>query len=579
MSFRENTANWQWRYFFGANIPDVLENFTGFIDETLDLGDGRKIEGKPFQFSRDGMMNVFSVIDDAEKHQGMDRTILTADFYAEEPGSLLVGLAADWKWTFRVNGKMLLDARLTANSEFPISPTNHMLEFEYQKGRNQVVFETFSGFRNRAPGGGMDTALKIMEPPPVLDFKYKAFVSFPNADDNALSVIFTGTRKSPAAVDYRPAGSSEWKRVFDNLGGQMRHDRAVHCIRLEDLQADTLYEYRAVLLDDFRSLAEFFGEVKSIRTAPAPGKNFTFTATADLQIPASRTEYMQNVLTKKDFKPDFFAFLGDLHWTTIFDKQVMDEFVVPFNEITDGAMPLVMIRGNHEIYGKDSNRYFEYFTAPEPGREGYYMFRWGDVCFFALDFCDDTAWIAAPSTRQFHDFEPYLAAEGKWLKKAVQQPMCRDAKYRIVLAHGLPVGDVQSYMPSHVRQVIDPVFSGSDPECKIHLWLGGHVHRPFRSIPGKRAFYSAVPREKINDNAPIPDCWTNYSFPVVVTGGPGTRLGDDMQFTSFEVAVTGENITVRCLDRYQNEFDRVVIAPDGKVIEDAPGKAMLYLEY
>jgi hypothetical protein len=157
--------------------------------------------------------------------------------------------------------------------------------------------------------------------------------------------------------------------------------------------------------------------------------------------------------------------------------------------------------------------------------------------------------------------------------------MCRDAKYRIVLAHGLPVGDVQSYMPGHVRQVIDPVFSGSDPECKIHLWLGGHVHRPFRSIPGKRAFYSAVPREKINDNAPIPDCWTNYSFPVVVTGGPGKRLGDDMQFTSFEVAVTGENITVRCLDRYQNEFDRVVIAPDGKVIEDAPGKAMLYLEY
>ena len=579
MSFRENTANWQWRYFFGANIPDVLENFTGFIDESLDLGDGRKIEGKLFEFSRDGMMNVFSVIDDAEKHQGMDRTILTADFYADEPGSLLVGLAADWKWTFRVNGKLLLDARITANSEFPISPTNHMLEFEYQKGRNQVVFETFSGFRNREPGGGMDTALKIMEPPPVLDFKYKAFVSFPNADDNAMTVIFTGTRKSPAAVDYRPAGSSKWVRVYDNLGGQMRHDRAVHCVRLEDLQPDTLYEYRAVLLDDFRSLAEFFGEVKSIRTAPAAGKDFTFTATADLQIPASRTEYMQNVLTKKDFKPDFFAFLGDLHWTTVFDKQVMDEFVAPFTDITNGAMPLVMIRGNHEIYGKDSNRYFEYFTAPEPGHEGYYMFRWGDVCFFALDFCDDTAWIAAPSTRQFHDFEPYLAAEAKWLKKAVQQPMCRDAKYRIVLAHGLPVGDIKSYMPGHVRQVIDPVFSGSDPECKIHLWLGGHVHRPFRSIPGKRAFYSAVPREKIGDGAPIPECWTNYSFPVMVTGGPSKLLGVNMQFTSFEVAVTAENITVRCLDRYQNEFDRVVIAPDGKVIEDAPGEAMMLLEY
>ena len=52
-----------------------------------------------------------------------------------------------------------------------------------------------------------------------------------------------------------------------------------------------------------------------------------------------------------------------------------------------------------------------------------------------------------------------------------------------------------------------------------------------------------------------------------------------MQFTSFEVAVTSENLTVRCLDRDQNEFDRVVIAPDGKVVEDHPGEAMMYIEY
>ena len=62
MSFRENTANWHWRYFFGANIPDVLENLTGFIDESLDLGDGSKIEGKPFEFSRDGMMRCVNYL-------------------------------------------------------------------------------------------------------------------------------------------------------------------------------------------------------------------------------------------------------------------------------------------------------------------------------------------------------------------------------------------------------------------------------------------------------------------------------------------------------------------------------------
>ena len=418
-----------------------------------------------------------------------------------------------------------------------------------------------------------------METPLPLDFKYNAFVSFPDADENALSVIFTGNRNSPAAVDYRIPGSEAWLRVYDNLGGQIRHDRAVHSVRLDELLPDTVYEYRPVLLDDIRSWSETYGEIRTIRTAPAPGKDFTFTATADLQLPHLRTEYMQKILTKNDFKPDFFAFIGDLEWTTFFDQQVMDSFIVPFRQITDGKIPLVMTRGNHEIYGKDSNRYFEYFTPPYPGREGYYMFRWGDVCFFSLDFCDDAGRVAAPSTRQFHDFEPYIAAEAKWLKKAVELPMCRSAKYRIVLAHGLPSGDAQKYLPGHVRQAIDPVFGGCDPVCPIHLWLGGHIHRPFRSIPGKRAFYSAVPPEKIPHGDAIPDAWNNYNFPVLATGGPTGRLGENMQFTSFEVAVTSESITVRCLDRDQKEFDRIVIAPDGRIMEDAPGAPMMYFEY
>ncbi len=579
MSFRENIVNWQWRYFFAPGMPDVLENIRGFIDETLDLGDGRQIEGKSFEFYPEGFMNVFDVIPDAEKAPPLNRTILTADFYADEPGILAVGLAADWQWSFRFNGKMLLDARRCSNSEFPIHHTNHTVELAYQKGRNQVVFEIFSTFGRRGLGGGMDTTLKIVERPLIPDYKYKAFAAFPNADDSAFSVIFTGNRKSPAAVDYRIRGCGQWQRVYDNLGGQIRHDRAVHSIRLEDLQPDTVYEFRPVLLDDIRNWAETFGEEQSIRTAAPPGKAFTFTATADLQRPELRREFLQNILTKKNFKPDFFAFIGDLEWTTFFDKQIMDDFIVPFRQITNGGMPLVMVRGNHEIYGKDSNRYFEYFTPPEPGREGYYMFRWGDVCFFALDFCDDAGRVPPPSTRQFHDFEPYIAAEAKWLKKAVQHPMCRDAKYRIVLAHGLPAGDGKTYLPGHVRQVIDPVFGGNDPLCPIHLWLGGHIHRPFRSIPGKRAFYSAVPCEKFMNGTNIPDSWSHYRFPILATGGPTGRLGDNMQFTSFEVSVTAECIAVRCLDRNQQEFDRVVIAPDHKILQDAPGEAMLYFEY
>ena len=569
MDFRESTANWHWRYFFAPGIPDVLEGRTGFIDDALDLGDGRTVPGRKFEFSREGVMNVFDVIpeEEAKKHKTLDRTVLTADFYAETPGSLLIGMGADWLWTIRVNGKMLQDARKTTNSEYPVLPSNHRLEIAYRAGRNQVVLEVFSAFRRRGPGGGMDVAFKILPSPPPLSFRYDGFPAFPDAEAGAMSVIFTGSRNSPAAVDLRPAeGGGAWRRCYDSLGGRMRCDRAVHTIRITGLLPDTLYEYRPVLLDELQPGREIVGGVGRFRSAPGKGTPFRFTATADLQIPAGRVEYMKKILTKRDFKPDFFVFLGDLLWTSFFDRQVMDEFVVPFCTLTRREMPLVMVRGNHEIYGGEGYRYFEYFSVPEPGREGYGMFRWGDVCFFILDFGDDTDRQAAPSTRRFHDFEPYIAAEARWLKRAVGEAMCRDAKYRIVLAHGIPAGDPQQYMPDHIRQVIDPVFGGETPECRIHLWLGGHIHRAFRSIPGKRAFRSVLPPEKISDGA-LPDCWRNYRFPVLATGGPDGRLAAEMQFTSFEVSVEERGISVTMLDRDQKPFDRIVIAADGSVTE------------
>ena len=51
MSFRKSCANWQWRYFYTADMPDVLENFTGFIDETITLPDGSSVPGKALFFS------------------------------------------------------------------------------------------------------------------------------------------------------------------------------------------------------------------------------------------------------------------------------------------------------------------------------------------------------------------------------------------------------------------------------------------------------------------------------------------------------------------------------------------------
>ena len=579
MSFRVSSANWQWRYFSAADIPDVLGSIDGFIENELALPDGRVLQAVPFDFPAGGIINMYDIME--EIPPALARNLLIADFTADAPGSLFIGLAADWKWIFYFNGQKLIDTSVCGNGEAPVRATNHSLQLDYKAGRNQVVFEVFGGtYRHPGRDGGMDVAVEIIAGMPLLTFEYEPFVSFPDAEDNAVTVIFSGSRISPAAVDYRGQGSSgEWQRIYDNLGGQMRNDRKVHPIRLSDLQPDTLYEYRAVLLDDSQQLKEIYGAVNTFRTAPAPGKPFSFVASADLQNPETRIPFLEDLLGKNaPHKNDFFAFIGDLFWTSDYDLSVMDEFVMPFRKITNNQLPLVMVRGNHEIYGRESNRYFEYFTAPYPGREGYYLFRWGDVCFIVLDFCDDTGRCAPPSTRRMHDFEPYIAAEAKWLKQAVELPMCRNAKYRIVLAHGIPVGDAQKYMPKHVRQVINPVFGGANPVVQIHLWLGGHVHRPFRSIPLKNACYSMLPLDSFA-KAPLEWPGVEYRFPVVITGGPTGKLGDNMQFTSIRVEVDNDGLTVSSCDRYNVEFDRFTIAPDGEIRELERTDEFKYYEY
>lgn len=577
MSFRVSTANWQWRYFAAPQIPDMLDSVEGFIGQTLTLPDGRVLQSVPFDFPEGGIINMYDIM--PELPEVSARTVVVAEFTADADGSLFIGFGGDWKWTLRFNGQMLLDARVPANSEAPVSYNNHAQELVYKQGRNQLVFEIFGGtYRHPGINGGMDIAFKIIEKAPALKMVYPPFVSFPDAHDNAVSVIFAANRKTPAAVEYRLSGSSEWNRVYDNLGGQMRHDRAVHSIRLEDLLPGRDYEYQVILIDDFRALEELPQGVHKFRSAAGAGQKFSFIATADLQNPDTRTEYLENLIgDDAPFENDFFAFIGDLFWTTDYDRSVMDEFIVPFTRIAGEKMPLVMVRGNHEIYGKQSNRYFEYFTPPFPYREGYYMFKWGDVCFIVLDFCDDAPNVPPPSTRQFHDFEPYIAAEAKWLKKAVNEPMCRDAKYRIVLAHGIPLGDVQSYMPEHVRQVIDPVFGGKDPLVRIHLWMGGHIHRAFRSVPLTNRCCSMKPLDELS--SPHPPIGVNYSFPVVVTGGPYVVPEENMQFTSIRVEVDVDKLTVSSFDRFNKEFDCITITPDGVCSEIRRAEEFKCYEY
>ena len=99
---------------------------------------------------------------------------------------------------------------------------------------------------------------------------------------------------------------------------------------------------------------------------------------------------------------------------------------------------------------------------------------------------------------------------------------------------------------------------------KIHLYLGGHVHRPFRSVPLKNECFclcdpDTLPQGKFNR------CGEKYNFPVALVGGPTDYTPENMLYTSLNVNVSAEKLTVRAFDYFQQEFDRFSITPDGEV--------------
>ena len=59
----------------------------------------------------------------------------------------------------------------------------------------------------------------------------------------------------------------------------------------------------------------------------------------------------------------------------------------------------------------------------------------------------------------------------------------------------------------------------------------------------------------------------NYSFPVVIMGGPNKRVDKNLTLTSLLVRVNSDFIELEHRDRDGAAFDTIRITPDGQVQE------------
>lgn len=548
---------WDCRFFSAEDIPAG----TLPAGDTLTLPDGTQVYGK--KIVPDGSQLTALPLPDTLKSDKIIRNIFTARINSSNAVTAVLGAGSNFRMILYFNDREILNTTQYGNAALPVASTNHLMKISLLQGENHLRAEIFSP-------DDADIALQLTsydEPA----MKYGPYPLYPDSYSGSISIAFSTAACHPAGVEYRKSGETLWHKVYDNIGGKIRRNSAVHCIRLEDLECDVLYEYRTVLFDFAQNYAEL---PQDIHHFTIPSRKCCFTATADLQRLDKRSGMLK---TTFEHSPDagFFAFLGDLRWIGDFDADVMDIFAEPFRELSGGDLPLVMVRGNHEYYGHDTDRYFEYFTAPAPGAESYGMFRIGEVCFIMLDCGDDAPRRPAPSAWMLHDTKPFLKKQSKWLKNAVELPMCKTAKFRIVLCHGIPLGDPLEFMPGNLRELIDPFFAGKDPMCKIHLFLGGHIHYPFRSIPGENRCRTALP-EALKGH---PACGEKYHFPVIAVSGPNIKLPENLINSALRVEVVDDTLEVTSFDNCAVDYDKIVISPDGTVAEKMCADFFRYHNY
>ena len=483
-----------------------------------------------------------------------DEAVLYNRFFASSDGIGLIGIGTDWWFEAWVNGRHAGSTWKTGNKEIIFDPENHPFYIPVRKGENLLAVRVRRG---------SDTSWKFTcAPLPFRMIPYPAVLQGPwltHPDADGISIRFFTAGKIAAGVEYRRTGTKTWKTVWDHAHGQIRR-AAFHAVHLSGLRGDASYEYRIVMLDPANLKNQMYSPTRKFRLPGRRKEKFSFFFTADLQFPEEKQRRILRSLFREAHAEtcDFIVFGGDIGMT--FSMKQMTEFYLPeIGAMNHGTIPLVPVRGNHELRGDDTELMPEYFAGPNGLTCG--IFRYGDTAFLILDCLGDHK----PGTSQYsmRDLDTvFFESQKKYLENVLRLEKWTGAKRRIVLAHSAPYShaDKRQTITANLKKMADPWFAGKNPQYKVDLWLAGHVHRYMRSIPGTD---EVAAQEKPKD-APVAD-GRNYIFPVLTVAGPNqTGL---LEASAFRIDADRDKLLIRAFAPDGKCFEQVEITPDGNMKE------------
>lgn len=270
------------------------------------------------------------------------------------------------------------------------------------------------------------------------------------------------------------------QEYFDEVNGIRRSDTKLHRVRVPLAALNAAKEY-TVIVRKIIERKEYFTETEE-------PKKYTYTfrpleKTTDICIYhlADTHNYVAPAIKAAQAAaetPDLLVLNGDI--ADGFGRfECLFKIYQIASGITEGEIPCVYARGNHELRGKYAEKLAEYM----PSRDGYsyYTFRVGCVWGVVVD-CGEDKEDSSPEYGNTIACHPFRVKETAFLKKlsGYDDPSVR---YRLVLSHNPFIrkcegvfnvdADILTEWAKILKETVKP-----------HLMLSGHLHRCTVLRPG-----------------------------------------------------------------------------------------------
>lgn len=337
-----------------------------------------------------------------------------------------------------------------------------------------------------------------------------------NVDDAGATVMWLTNGKCHSWVEWGETNALG-KKAQTIVDGQIEANNTLNKIRLSGLQPGQRYFYRICSREiiHYGPYKVEWGrlensEIKSFETANPDGDTLKCIFFNDLHDNLPLFSKLAEHVDGVDY--DLSIFNGDCFNDPASEEKVLRSLRVYNKGVDASSIPVVYLRGNHEIRGAYSRQWPG--LVDNPGGKQYFALSRGPVRFIFLDCGEDKAdrhWAYSG----LNDFEGFHREQAEWLEREIVKPEFTQAKYR-VLVHHIPIYGLNPDRFNPWKTLWGPILNRAGFDMSIH----GHTHKAAIHPP-----YAAG----------------DHDYPVIIGGG---RKMEDGTVTILEVNKDGLSATI-----------------------------------